>query len=107
VGNDPIVAEIFRFWPGQEEGPRFETFEIPFERGLTVLGLLRFIYLKVDPSLAFRDFQCGVGICGTCRLKINRENRKSCVALLHPGEKITVEPLHKDRVIRDLVTIFD
>lgn len=107
MGNDHIVAEIFRFWPGRDEASRFETYEVPCQQGLTVLGLLRYIYLTMDPTLAFRDFQCGVGICGTCRLEINRENKKSCVALLQPGERITVEPLRKDRVIRDLVTTFD
>jgi succinate dehydrogenase/fumarate reductase-like Fe-S protein len=107
LANTKIIAKVFRFWPGMDKEPRFDTYNVPYEEGLTALGLLRCVYRTMDPTLAFRDFQCGVGICGTCRLNINGKNTRACVALLKPGETITVEPLHKDKVIRDLATTFD
>lgn len=100
--NLPIHAEIFRYWPEVDDEPSLKLYEVPYEKGLTVMGLIRCVYRTMDRTLAFRDFQCGVGACGTCRLNINGKNQKACVTLLAPGEHVRVEPLKRDRVLRDL-----
>jgi succinate dehydrogenase/fumarate reductase-like Fe-S protein len=107
VADAPIVAKVFRFWPGQDEEPHYQTYRVPYKKGLTVLGLLRFVYRNLDPTLAFRDFQCGVGICATCRMRIDGASRKACIALLEPGTTITIEPVHKGKVIRDLASTLE
>lgn len=104
MDKPPIVVNVFRYWPGADNEARYVHYLVPFEKGMTVFGALRFIYRTLDRTLAFRDFQCGRGICGTCRLKVNGQTVKACNRLVHNGDSITIEPLHPIRVIRDLAS---
>lgn len=100
-----IHAKIIRYSPG-DKAKKVAAFEVPYSPGMTVQIMLRYIYENMDPTLAFRDFRCGQGICNTCRIKVNGKIIKSCETLVEAGEEMFLEPAG-DRVIKDLVTQFD
>ena len=105
--EEQIIARIFRYNPAVDSEHRFDQFILPYSSGITVLGILRYIYEKVDPSLAFRNYHCGAFVCGCCRVTINGKQTRSCNAVVRPGETIVIEPFEREKVIRDLAVIFD
>lgn len=106
--GEPIVAEIFRFDPSVDKEPRMQTYTVPYLHRMSILTLLREIYEKQDPTLAFRNQQCGRGICGTCHVRVNVNGKltKGCSIPLEPGSKVIVKPANESKVIRDLVVDF-
>jgi len=96
-----IHAKILRSSPG-DKANRIDTFEVSHRPGMTVQTMLRHIYEHADPTLAFRDFRCGRGICNTCRLKVNGKVIRACETPVQAGDEILLEPAN-DRIIRDLV----
>ena len=71
---------------------------------MTLLMALRYIYEKIDNSLAFRDYCCGAGpACGSCLLNVNGKLAFSCSIILKGNEKYTVEPVPNFQVVKDLV----
>lgn len=100
-----IVAEI---WRGEDPANRghFETFEVPYEKRMSILTLLQYIYREMDPSLAFRNYTCGRGICNSCRVNLNGKTIKACNTLLRPGDHLVLRP-YNARVLRDLATIIE
>jgi succinate dehydrogenase/fumarate reductase-like Fe-S protein len=103
--GDPIVVEIFRFDPLIDSEPRMQTYVVPYHRRMSILTLLREIYEHQDPTLAFRNQQCGRGICGTCQVRVydNEKIVKGCRIPLEPGSQIKIVPFSRKKVIRDLV----
>lgn len=106
--GEPITAEIFRFDPTKDAEPRMQTYVVPYRHRMSILTLLREIYEKQDSTLAFRNQQCGRGICGTCHIRVNMNGKltKGCSIPLEPGSKIVVTPASRAKVIRDLVVDF-
>ena len=82
---------------------RYDEFEIPFEEGMSVLDALRWIRANLDSSLAIRYSCINANACKTCMALVNGEVEYTCIAKLTPTV-ITVEPLPKRPLIRDLVT---
>ncbi|MFN3598306.1 MAG: succinate dehydrogenase/fumarate reductase iron-sulfur subunit [Aquificaceae bacterium] len=84
----------------------YESFQVPYEEGMTLLSALQKIKEEIDPSLTFRHF-CRAGICGTCALMVNGFPKLACKEQVLPyvlfGEEITIEPLKNFEVLRDLV----
>jgi succinate dehydrogenase/fumarate reductase-like Fe-S protein len=85
------------------EAIRFEDFEVPYEEGMSVLDALRWIRTHLDSSLAIRYSCINANACKTCMALVNGDVEYTCIAKLTPGV-ITVEPLPKRPLIRDLVT---
>jgi succinate dehydrogenase/fumarate reductase-like Fe-S protein len=85
-----------------EEG-YYDDFEVPFEEGLSVLDALRWIRANLDSTLAIRYSCINANACKTCMALVNGEVEYTCIAKLTPG-MISVEPLPKRPLIRDLVT---
>ena len=77
--------------------------QVPFEEGMSVLDALRWIRANLDSSLAIRYSCINANACKTCMALVNGEVEYTCIAKLTPGI-ITVEPLPKRPLIRDLVT---
>ena len=100
-----IKAKISRYSP-QNKAKRIDTFELPFSAGMTIQVLLRYIYENLDPTLAFRDYRCGRGICNTCRIKVNGKVIRSCQTLTELDQEVFLEPAN-NKVIRDLVIRYD
>ncbi|MFN7065608.1 MAG: succinate dehydrogenase/fumarate reductase iron-sulfur subunit [Aquificaceae bacterium] len=84
----------------------YQSFQVPYEEGMTLLSAFQRIKEDMDPSLTFRHF-CRAGICGTCAVMVNGFPKLACKEQALPyaffGEKLTIEPLKNFEVIRDLV----
>lgn len=103
--NRLVYVKIFRYSP-EDKGKRIDTFEVPHSHAMTVQTMLRYIYGNIDPTMAFRDFRCGRGVCNTCRIKLNGKVIRSCETPVQPGEEVLLEPANA-RIIKDLVVQFD
>ena len=96
--------KVFRFDPDTDREPRYDSFEIPAPKGLTVLDALFYILEKVDPSIAFR-YSCRGAICGSCAMYINGSYRLACATQVSAfkNKEIVINPLPHLQVIKDLV----
>jgi succinate dehydrogenase/fumarate reductase-like Fe-S protein len=70
---------------------------------MSVLDALRWIRVHLDSTLAIRYSCINANACKTCMALVDGEVEYTCIAKLLPGI-VTVEPLPKRRLIRDLVT---
>lgn len=101
-----IRLKIFRFNPETDAVPYYTTYSLAWTEGLTMLAAIRMIYATIDPSLAFRNYFCGRGLCAGCRVTIDGTVKRSCHVILEAGREYVVEPLKNYPVIRDLVVDF-
>ncbi|MDA1324236.1 MAG: 2Fe-2S iron-sulfur cluster-binding protein [Proteobacteria bacterium] len=85
------------------EEPRFDSFDVPFEEGASVLDALVWVRANLDASLAFRYSCFNANACKECMVRVDGKTEYACTARLQTGT-VTVEPLAKKRLIRDLVT---
>ena len=103
--NDKIVnVKIARSSVADEE-KRIDTFEVPHAKAMTILSMLRYVNEHLDPSIAFRDFRCGRGVCNTCLVRVNGKAKRMCETAVQPGVDILIEPA-AGVVIKDLVVDF-
>ena len=117
---------IQRYEPNREQSPRYQTYEVPEEPGMTVLAALFHVQDSQDDSLAFR-YSCRGAVCGACAMLVNKVPRLACRTQLSDvvGEapsklapfgtidievegwdienEVLVEPLPNFPIIRDLV----
>lgn len=84
-------------------GDQWERFEVPFERGQSVLDGLRRIRVDQDPTLAFRYSCINANACKECIILLDNKVVYACTARLEARE-MRVEPLPNKRLLRDLVT---
>jgi succinate dehydrogenase/fumarate reductase-like Fe-S protein len=92
---------ISRGSPG--EAKHYDDFDVPYEEGMSVLDALRWIRTHLDSTLAIRYSCINANACKTCMALVNGEVEYTCIAKLSPNI-ITVGPLPKRPLIRDLVT---
>jgi succinate dehydrogenase / fumarate reductase iron-sulfur subunit len=98
---------IKRFDPEKDSSARWEEFIVGMEPNERLLDGLIKIKDSVDGSLTFRR-SCGHGICGSCAMKIDGQNRLACQTLIKEvKEAITFEPLPAFPVLKDLVVDMD
>ena len=98
----PIAKLKIRRGNSRDAG-RWETFEVPFEPGQSVLDGLRHIRAHNDPTLAFRFSCINANACKECMMLIDGEVAYACIARLEP-RVMTLAPLPNKKLIRDLVT---
>ena len=104
MAERPIKKAVLRVRRGTvNETPRYENFEVPYEDGMSVLDALRWVRANLDSSLAIRYSCINANAFKTCMALVNGEVEYTCIAKLSPTV-ITVEPLPKRPLIRDLVT---
>jgi succinate dehydrogenase/fumarate reductase-like Fe-S protein len=96
-----VQLKVFRLNPEKEEDASYVTYEIEGQDSL--LMALRFVREHIDPSLAFRDFHCAKGVCGSCIMRVDGKPRKACETMLISGRTYLIEPLEGKRIIKDLV----
>jgi succinate dehydrogenase/fumarate reductase-like Fe-S protein len=82
---------------------RWETFEVPFEPGQSVLDGLRWIRANRDPTLAIRFSCINANACKECMIELDGKTVYACTARLQPCE-MTLAPLSNKTLVRDLVT---
>jgi succinate dehydrogenase / fumarate reductase iron-sulfur subunit len=83
---------------------RYDSFEVPRQKGMVVLNAIHYIQAHTDPSLSAR-WNCKAGRCGSCSAEINGRPRLMCKTPVDSIEgEITVEPMKAFPRLRDLVT---
>jgi succinate dehydrogenase/fumarate reductase-like Fe-S protein len=82
---------------------RYDSFEVPYEDGASVLDALIWIRTNVDSSLAIRYSCINANACKECMVVVDGAVAYACTARLGPGT-VTVGPLPGKRLIRDLIT---
>ena len=88
---------------GAGEPQRYETHEVPFDPGQSVLDALRWIRAPRDPTLAIRYSCTSANTCKECMVSVDGKTVYACTARLE-GREMRVEPLPNKALIRDLVT---
>jgi len=97
---------------GPNATPRWEEFAVPRRPNMNIISCLQ--YIAANPITATGqqttppvwDSGCLEEVCGACTMVINGKVRQSCSALVdrltENGEPITLEPMSKFPIYRDL-----
>jgi succinate dehydrogenase/fumarate reductase-like Fe-S protein len=88
---------------GARDGQRWESFEVPFEPGQSVLDGLRWLRVHKDATLAIRFSCINANACKECMIQLDGETVYACTARLEARE-LMLTPLPNKQLIRDLVT---
>jgi succinate dehydrogenase / fumarate reductase iron-sulfur subunit len=59
------------------KNPRYEKYEVPLKKGMTILDALFYIQDHIDSTLAFR-YSCRGAICGSCSVTIDEVPMLAC-----------------------------
>jgi len=99
-----VFFKILRFDPESDKRPRFQKYEVPVRKGMTLLEGLFYIQERVDGSIAFRA-SCRAGVCGSCGMLINDSFRLACETQIETLKRteITLRPQPHLPIIKDLV----
>jgi succinate dehydrogenase/fumarate reductase iron-sulfur protein len=101
--DSKLDVSIFRYDPAVDQKPRYEKYEVPYQEGMNVLQVLKYVYDNYAP-IAFR-YGCRIKLCGYCGVMVNN---KPVLACKEKAQKVMViEPLPVQPVIKDLVIDFD
>jgi len=93
-----------KIWRGLDPAAgHWETHQVPFEPGQTVLDGLRWVRINHDPSLAMRFSCINANACKECMIELDGRIIYACTARLEPRQ-MTLAPLSNKRLVRDLVT---
>jgi succinate dehydrogenase / fumarate reductase iron-sulfur subunit len=99
--------------PEMKSTRRWESFEVPWQPQMNVISAL--MEIRKNPVTAegkkvapvVWESVCLEEVCGSCTMVINGKVRQSCTALIDAiapnGETITLEPMTKFPLVRDLV----
>ncbi len=98
--KETVNIRVFRFDPETDKEPRYETYAVPLERGMSVFNALQYINAHYDGSLSYYA-SCRIGVCTGCMMMINGKPRLACSEFVE-GD-LTLEPLNRRRVIKDLL----
>ncbi len=103
-----ITLKLFRYNPEKDKKPHYDTFDLEVEKTDRVLDLLERVKGYEDGTLSFRR-SCAHGVCGSCAMRINGQNRLACKTLIQDlkTKKITVEPLLGMPVLKDMIVDMD
>jgi succinate dehydrogenase / fumarate reductase iron-sulfur subunit len=103
-----VIFKIWRQASPDHEG-QFEVFKIPFRKGLNVIASLMDIQRRPvtaegkTTTPVVWDSNCLEEVCGSCTMNINGTARMACSAMVEDfQEPITLEPLRKFPLVRDL-----
>jgi len=95
---------IYRYNPQTDQSPYMQLFELAEVRpGMMLRDALLELKATQDETLTFRH-SCGEGVCGSDGMNVNGQNVLACITPLKElREPITIRPLPRLAVIRDLV----
>ena len=100
--NDMIQVKVFRFDPSRDKESYYKTYDVPFEKTMSAMDALDYIYQHHDSSIGYYDHAgCSLGICGKCTGRINGRPGLLCQTALE-GD-VTLDPLSKGKALKDLV----
>jgi len=93
-----------KIWRGSvRNAGRFDSYDVPFEPGQSVLDGLRWLRINKDPTLALRFSCINANACKECMIELDGETVYACTARLE-ARQMTLMPLPNKKLIRDLVT---
>jgi len=102
-----LRLKIFRFDPGKDEKPYYQTYTVEAQPTDRLLDCLNRIRWEQDPTLSFR-MSCAHGVCGSDGMRINGICGLPCQKLVKDfKEEVLLEPMPVFRVIKDLVVDLD
>ena len=101
--SDKLQATLKVSRGTEGDAPHFDSYDVPFEDGASVLDALVWVRVNQDASLAFRYSCFNANACKECMVRVDGKIEYACTARLKAGI-VTVEPLPKKRLVRDLVT---
>jgi succinate dehydrogenase/fumarate reductase-like Fe-S protein len=87
----------------ERDAGHWQTFDVPFEPGQSVLDGLRWLRIAKDPTIAVRFSCINANACKECMIQLDGETVYACTARLEP-RVMTLAPLPNKKLIRDLVT---
>jgi succinate dehydrogenase / fumarate reductase, iron-sulfur subunit len=107
--SDKTVVLKIRRQESPSAAPHWEEFSLPWKRGMNVISAMMDIATnpvtrdsKATTPITY-DSNCLEEVCGSCAMLINGRARMACSALVDKLEQpITLEPLKKFPVVRDL-----
>ncbi len=99
--SNVATLKIRRGAPG--ETPHYETHDVPFEPGQSVLDGLRWVRVHRDPSLAIRYSCINANACKECMMVIDGTVAYACTTRLREGDMM-LAPLPNKALVADLVT---
>jgi succinate dehydrogenase / fumarate reductase, iron-sulfur subunit len=113
TGRQVIVRIRRQDAPDKPETARWEEFAVPYRPNMNVISCLQYIVahpVTTDgkpTTPPVWDSNCLEEVCGACTMLINGRTRQSCSALIDkvgtdPCEPITLEPMTKFPLVRDL-----
>jgi fumarate reductase iron-sulfur subunit len=104
MGEITIKTRVFRCTPqnGKQEG-HYESYEVPFQEGMSVLEVLDYIYKNHDSSLSFY-YSCRIGKCLGCFVDIDGKVALACAT--PAKDNMTIGPHKKFNLIKDLMVDF-
>lgn len=82
---------------------RWDSYDVPFEPGQSVLDGVRWIRVHHDPSLAIRYSCINANACKECMIEVDGKTVYACTTRLEPREMV-LAPLSNKPLLRDLVT---
>ncbi len=85
---------------GTRENNRLEAYQVPFESGRSVLGVLEYIYNNIDSTLRYAD-SCRIGLCTSCLMRVNGKVVRACTTIAE-GD-LTLEPYKEEAMVCDLL----
>lgn len=98
-----VRFEVFRYRPGQQDGPAWQAYDVPCREEWVVLDALNHIKDHLDGTLSFR-WSCHMAVCGSCGVMVNGRAVLACKAFLRDYEgTVRVGPLDNLDVFRDLI----
>jgi succinate dehydrogenase/fumarate reductase-like Fe-S protein len=98
-----LVATL-KIWRGDDrKSGRWESHDVQFERGQSVLDGLRWVRANRDATLAIRFSCINANACKECMIEIDGKTVYACTARLEPRVMI-LSPLSNKTLVRDLVT---
>jgi succinate dehydrogenase / fumarate reductase, iron-sulfur subunit len=103
-----VTLKVYRFNPGTDKEPHYDTFNVEAEPTDRVLDCLNKIRWQQDTTLSFR-MSCAHGICGSDGLTINSQSALACQKLVKDYDytkEILIEPLRYFDVVKDLIVDF-
>ena len=99
-GQKMVRVRVRRFNPVEGGKERYDTFEVPIQTGWNVTSVLKYINEHFDGGLA-HYVSCRLGVCTDCMVRVNGKPKLACMEIV--TDDITLDPVSKERVIKDLV----
>jgi len=102
MSGTSIQVKVFRSDPALDGKPRYSEYTVPFEKGMSAMDALDYIYQNLDGTIAYYDHAgCSLGICARCTGRVNGRSVLLCQAAVE-GDTV-IEPVNAAKVLRDLV----